>query len=102
MLGLSTGRCTSNATKTLTTARVPFTCVHHMPLTPPHQCSASLFQHTSQPVAVAVEADSRAFQLYVGGVMSDPGCGAELNHGVLVVGVGAGGSLGHDRILGCV
>ncbi|GFH23404.1 uncharacterized protein HaLaN_21012 [Haematococcus lacustris] len=41
-----------------------------------------------QPVAVAVEADSRAFQLYVGGVMSDPGCGDQLNHGVLVVGYG--------------
>lgn len=39
-------------------------------------------------MAVAVEADSRAFQLYVGGVMADPGCGEQLNHGVLVVGGG--------------
>eukprot|EP00967_Tisochrysis_lutea_P107791 scaffold166551_cov14-Tisochrysis_lutea.AAC.1 len=41
-----------------------------------------------QPVAVAVEADSLPFQLYSGGVMSDPGCGSQLNHGVLLVGYG--------------
>jgi KDEL-tailed cysteine endopeptidase len=41
-----------------------------------------------QPVSVAIEADQRAFQLYVGGVFDDDACGTALNHGVLVVGYG--------------
>ena len=40
-----------------------------------------------QPVAVAIEADQRAFQLYAGGVF-DAECGTQLDHGVLVVGYG--------------
>jgi hypothetical protein len=39
---------------------------------------------SQQPVAVAIEADQRAFQLYVGGVFDDEDCGEELDHGVLV------------------
>lgn len=42
----------------------------------------------NQPVSVAIEADQRAFQLYVGGVFDDAECGTALNHGVLVVGYG--------------
>ncbi|KAG2437494.1 hypothetical protein HXX76_006143 [Chlamydomonas incerta] len=47
-----------------------------------------------QPVAVAIEADAKSFQLYGGGVYDDPTCGTSLNHGVLVVGYGkdVGGS----------
>jgi hypothetical protein len=41
-----------------------------------------------QPVSVAIEADQKAFQLYVGGVFSDETCGTALDHGVLVVGYG--------------
>jgi hypothetical protein len=41
---------------------------------------------SQQPVAVAIEADQRAFQLYVGGVFDDEDCGEELDHGVLVRG----------------
>ena len=42
-----------------------------------------------QPVSVANEADQKAFQLYMGGVMTDvEGCGTQLDHGVLVVGYG--------------
>lgn len=40
-----------------------------------------------QPVAVAIEADQEAFQLYKSGVLTAP-CGTKLNHGVLVVGYG--------------
>ena len=43
-----------------------------------------------QPVSVAIEADSRVFQLYAGGVLTekDGVCGTSLDHGVLIVGYG--------------
>ena len=40
------------------------------------------------PVSVGIEADMPEFQLYKGGVMDDPYCGTQLDHGVLVVGFG--------------
>lgn len=40
----------------------------------------------NQPVAIAIEADGRTFQLYNGGVYDDDTCGTQLNHGVLIVG----------------
>lgn len=40
-----------------------------------------------QPVSVAIEADQTVFQFYQGGVIKD-GCGAKLDHGVLIVGYG--------------
>lgn len=42
----------------------------------------------TQPVSVAIEADSRSFQLYTSGVYTDSGCGTNLDHGVLAVGFG--------------
>ena len=41
-----------------------------------------------QPVAVAIEADTRYFQSYSGGVLDAATCGTTLDHGVLVVGYG--------------
>jgi len=41
-----------------------------------------------QPVSVAIEADTRVFQHYTGGVITDTGCGRSLDHGVLAVGYG--------------
>ena len=41
-----------------------------------------------QPVAVAIEADTRYFQSYSGGIMDSPSCGTSLDHGVLIVGYG--------------
>jgi len=41
------------------------------------------------PVSIAVEADK--FQLYQGGVLDDAGCGAKLDHGVVIVGYGHDG-----------
>jgi C1A family cysteine protease len=41
-----------------------------------------------QPVAVAIEADTRYFQSYSSGVLTSPSCGTTLDHGVLVVGYG--------------
>jgi len=38
------------------------------------------------PVSVAIEADQACFQFYTGGILSDPSCGTNLDHGVLAVG----------------
>lgn len=43
---------------------------------------------TIGPVSVAIEADTRTFQLYTGGVITSDACGTNLDHGVLVVGYG--------------
>lgn len=40
------------------------------------------------PVSVAIEADTRTFQLYTSGVLTSSACGTNLDHGVLVVGYG--------------
>ena len=41
------------------------------------------------PVSIAVEADTKIFQFYSGGVVTDIAlCGQNLNHGVLIVGYG--------------
>lgn len=41
-----------------------------------------------QPVSVAIEADTRYFQSYSGGIITSTSCGTNLDHGVLVVGYG--------------
>lgn len=43
---------------------------------------------SQQPVSVAIEADTKVFQLYKGGVLSDNACGQRLDHAVLAVGYG--------------
>jgi C1A family cysteine protease len=43
---------------------------------------------SQQPVAIAIEADQRDFQLYTSGVFTG-NCGVNLDHGVLVVGYGS-------------
>jgi len=42
----------------------------------------------SQPVSVAIEADTSVFQFYNSGVIDSTSCGTSLDHGVLVVGYG--------------
>jgi C1A family cysteine protease len=41
-----------------------------------------------QPVSVAIEADTRYFQSYSGGILTSTSCGTNLDHGVLIVGYG--------------
>jgi C1A family cysteine protease len=42
----------------------------------------------AQPVSIAIEADTRYFQLYSSGVLTSTSCGTNLDHGVLTVGYG--------------
>merc|ERR1712159_814804 len=44
------------------------------------------------PVSVAIQADQSVFQQYTGGVITS-GCGSNLDHGVLAVGVNSDGSI---------
>jgi KDEL-tailed cysteine endopeptidase len=41
-----------------------------------------------QPVAIAIEADTRYFQSYSSGILTSSTCGTNLDHGVLIVGYG--------------
>ena len=45
------------------------------------------------PVSVAIDAESRIFQLYTGGVLTSAECGSNLDHGVLVTGYGSADGL---------
>ena len=40
------------------------------------------------PVSIAIEADTKTFQLYKSGVLTGDDCGTNLDHGVLIVGYG--------------
>lgn len=43
---------------------------------------------SKQPVAIAIEADTKYFQSYASGVLTASTCGTSLDHGVLIVGYG--------------
>lgn len=43
---------------------------------------------SQQPVSVAIQANSRSFQMYSNGIYNDLSCGDQLDHGVLIVGYG--------------
>lgn len=53
----------------------------------PYSDSALLSALAQQPVAIAIQADETAFQLYKSGVFTAD-CGSNLDHGVLAVGYG--------------
>lgn len=42
-----------------------------------------------QPVSVAIEADTKIFEFYTGGIITSTECGTTLDHGVLIVGYGS-------------
>jgi len=49
-----------------------------------------------QPVSAAVQADGQSFQFYQSGVIDDPACGTEIDHGVTLVGWGTDATLKKD------
>ena len=44
---------------------------------------------SQQPIAIAIEADTRYFQSYSSGILTSSSCGTSLDHGVLIVGYGS-------------
>ena len=48
-----------------------------------------------QPVSVAIEADTFAFQYYKSGIISGTACGTNLDHAVLIVGYGTSSGVGY-------
>jgi len=58
--------------------------------------TALLTAVTSQPVAIAIEADQSCFQFYHSGILDDASCGTNLDHGVLAVGYDTDAATGKD------
>jgi len=50
--------------------------------------AAMMVAVNKQPLALAIEADESAFQLYTGGVIDSPDCGKNLDHTALLIGYG--------------
>lgn len=55
---------------------------------PPNNQVALKEAVSNGPVSIAIEADTRAFQMYSSGVITGTACGTTLDHGVLIVGYG--------------
>jgi C1A family cysteine protease len=55
---------------------------------PTNSDTAMMTALTQQPVSIAIEADTRYFQSYSGGILTSTTCGTNLDHGVLITGYG--------------
>jgi len=49
-----------------------------------------------QVVSTAIQADSQVFQFYTSGVIDDPSCGTQLDHGMTIIGWGTDATLEKD------
>tara|TARA_B110000261_G_scaffold161246_1_gene202339 strand:- start:135 stop:1157 length:1023 start_codon:yes stop_codon:yes gene_type:complete len=101
--GLSSESCysyTSGVTKSTGTCQktcsaIPNTKVSGQVVVTPYSDSSMLNALYVNPVSVAIEADTQAFQLYSSGVFKNTGCGTSLDHAVVIVGWGTD-SVGGD------
>jgi len=50
------------------------------------------------PVSIAIEADKSAFQSYKSGILDNPACGTQLDHGVIVAGYGTDGGVDYYKV----
>lgn len=64
----------------------PKTTVKSWTYVPKNDKIAFITAVAKQPISIAIEADTRSFQLYSGGVYSDEKCGTNLDHAVAIVG----------------
>lgn len=85
----STGTCKK------TCSSVASTKVTGQVIVTPYSDSSMLNALYVNPVSVAIEADTKAFQMYSSGVFSNSGCGTTLDHAVVLVGWGTD-SVGGD------
>jgi len=76
------GQCQSSSCQSVSTVG------SYSDVPPNSEGGALMVAVAGQPVSIAIEADSQAFQFYSGGVFNDTGCGTNLDHGVLIVGYG--------------
>jgi C1A family cysteine protease len=83
------GDCNMNVAKVAGTTPKSWTDVT------PNSDAAMMSALDKQPVAVAIEADEKAFQLYKSGVFT-AACGDNLDHGVVAVGYGTDKASGLD------
>jgi C1A family cysteine protease len=66
-------------------------------VTPNNQVDLKSAVHTN-PVSIAIEADTRTFQLYTSGIITSDACGTNLDHGVLIVGYGEEGGTKYWKV----
>jgi len=85
------GTCNTKCSKVAASAPKSYTDVAK------NSDSAMMSALNKGPVAIAIEADQTAFQLYKSGVFS-AACGANLDHGVLAVGYGNMNGADHYRV----
>ena len=90
---MSKGTCNYNADSTTAVSVSSYT---HVAEGSASGMRAALVQ---QPLAVAIEADTRVFQTYSSGVLSGTACGENLDHAVLAVGYGTDAATGLDYFL---
>jgi len=64
---------------------------------PPLNETYLLLAVTTQPIAVAIQANMPIFQHYTGGVLNDPSCGGDnVDHAVLIIGYGTDKATNQD------